>query len=157
MGRSRSYSAAFRNVSVSAVQDLIAIYCGATMAIELHGFVLGQVTGTTVENLEIAVKRLPAVVTSGSGGALGAVNRLMRGDALATVSARINDTTLAITSGSEVALHRDVFNTINGCQFFWPPADIPTVGLGEAAILELVGAPATALVMSGTLYFGEVF
>jgi hypothetical protein len=157
MGRGRGYSIQFNNVSVAAVQDLIALYCGANMACELHGVVIGQVTGTTVQNLRISVKRLPATVTPGSAGSAPTPQKLMRGDAAATATARANDTAVATTSGTAVVLHSDVFNTVNGFQFFWPPADMPTIGPSEAAILSLDGAPSGALVMSGTLYFAELF
>jgi len=126
------------------------------MAVELHGLVIGQVTGTTVANLKISVKRLPATVTSGSGGSAATPQKMMRGDAAATATARTNDTTQATTSGSASVLHSDVFNTVNGYQFFWPPQDQPTIGISEAAVLSLDGAPGSALTMSGTLYFGEV-
>lgn len=157
MARSRTYSVQFSNISVAAVQDLIGLYCGANMACELHGIVIGQITGTTVQNLRISVKRLPATVTSGAVGAAATPQKLMRGDAAATATARTNDTTQATTSGTAAVLHSDVFNTVNGYQFFWPPQDMPTFGPAEAAILSLDGAPSSALTMSGTLIFGELF
>lgn len=157
MARTRPFSIQFSGVSVSAVQDLIALYCGASMAVELHGVDIGQITGTVVQNLRISVKRLPATVSSGTGGNSATPQKLMRGDAAATVTARINDTAQATTTGTAVVLHSDVFNTVNGFQFFWPPADMPTFGLSEAAVISLDTAPSSALVMSGTLYFAELF
>ncbi len=156
MARTRPYSVQFNNVSVSAVQDLIALYCGASMGIELHGIVLGQITGTTVQNLRVSVKRLPATVTPGSAGSAPTPQKIMRGDAAATVTARANDTVQATTSGAVATLHSDVFNTVNGFQFFWPPNDMPTIGLSEAAILSLDTAPVAPLVMSGTFYLAEL-
>jgi hypothetical protein len=157
MGRGRAYSIQFNNVSVAAVQDLIALYCGANMACELHGVVIGQITGTTVQNLRISVKRLPATVTPGSAGSAPtpqkAHARRCRGDGHgARERHRRGDD---LRHGGR--LHSDVFNTVNGFQFFWPPADMPTIGPSEAAILSLDGAPSGALVMSGTLYFAELF
>lgn len=156
MARGRAYSIQFSNVTVAAIQDLIALYCGASMAAELHGVVIGQITGTTVQNLRISVKRLAATVTAGSGGSAPTPQKLMRGDAAATATARANDTVQATSSGSTAVLHSDVFNVVNGYQFFWPPLDAPTIGLSEAAVLSLDGAPSGALVMSGTLYFAEL-
>lgn len=156
MAGKRSYSVAFANITVAAVQDLIAVYCGASMAVELHGVNIGQITGTTVQNLRISVKRLPATVTSGSAGAAGTVQKMGRNDAAATATARINDTTQATTNGTAAVLHADVFNTINGYQFFWAPADAPTFGLSEACVLSLDTAPSSSMVMSGTLYFAEL-
>lgn len=155
MATKRTYSVSFAGVSVSAVQDLIAVYCGASMGIELHGIVIGQITGVSVQNLRISVKRLPATVTAGSGGAAPTPQKMGRGDAAATATAHVNDTTQATTSGTAAVLHADVFNTINGYQFFWPPNDQPTFGLSEAAILSLDTAP-TGMTMSGTLIFAEL-
>ncbi len=136
MIRARPYSVQFHNVSVSAVQDLIALYSGASMASELHGVVIGQVTGTSVANLAISVKRLPASVTAGSGGAAATPQKINRGDGAATATARTNDTSQATTGGTAAVLHADVFNTVNGYQFFWPPADVPTIGPSEATIMS---------------------
>ena len=80
MARTRPYSVQFNNVSVSALQDLIAVYCGANMAIELHGLDIGQITGTTVQNLRISLKRLAATVTAGTGGSAPTPQKMMRGD-----------------------------------------------------------------------------
>jgi hypothetical protein len=127
------------------------------MAIELHGIVIGQITGTTVQNLRMSVKRLPTTVTSGSAGAAATPQKIQRGDAAATITARTNDTTQASTSGTPAILHSDVFNTVNGYQFFWPPEDRPVIGLNEAAVVTLDTTPGAAMTMSGTLIVAELF
>lgn len=157
MARGRTYAVSFAGVSVAAIQDLIAIYCGGSMAIEVHGLTIGQITGTTVQNLRISLKRLAAAVTSGSGGATASPVKMVRGDAAPTVTARVNDTTQATSASSSVKLLDDVFNIVNGYQFFFPPNDIPTIGLSEAVVLSLDSAPTpSALLISGTLYFAEI-
>lgn len=155
MAKTRSYSVRFAGVAVSAVQDLIALYSGSSMGLELHGLVIGQITGTTVQNLAMSIKRLPATVSAGTGGNSATPQKIDRGDAAATATARINDTAQATTGGTASVLHSDVINTVNGYQFFWPPDDRPSIGLSEAAVLSLDTAPASAMTMSGTLYFGE--
>ena len=156
MIRARPYSVQFHNVAVSAVQDLISLTSTASMATELHGVVIGQISGTSVANLQISINRLPATVTAGSGGSAATPQKLNRGDAAATATARVNDTTPATTGGTKAVLHSDVYNTVNGYQFFFPPADVPTIGPSEAAVLSLDSAPGSAMTMSGTLYFGEL-
>lgn len=151
----RVYTVKFANVSVSAVQDLIAAYCGASMAVELHGIVIGQITGTTVQELQISVKRLPATVTTGSGGSAPTPQKISRGDAAATFTSRVNDTTPATTGGTAATLHSDVFNVVNGYQFFWPKDDRPDAGLSEALVVSLDSAPSGPITVSGTAYFGE--
>lgn len=152
----RTYSAVFQNIGVTAVQDLLALYAGASMGMELHGLTLGQVTGITQQNLNVSVTRVPATVTSGSVGAAVTPRRSNPNDVAATVTARRNDTTRATSSGTIETLYADVFNTLNGLVFFWPPDDRPKAGLNQALILGLDGAPSSSLNMSGTLVFGEL-
>jgi hypothetical protein len=156
MSRGRTYSIQFNNVAVAAVQDLLAAYAGGSMIFELAGLVIGQITGTTVQNLRFTVKRLPATVTTGSGGASATPKRMMRGDTAATITGRTNDTTQASTSGTADVLHSDVFNTVNGYQWYWNPQDCPTIGLNEAAVVSLDAPPGAAMTMSGTLYVREL-
>lgn len=152
----RSYSVPFQNVSVSAVEDLVSIFCGASMAVELHGIVIGQTDATSVQELRISVNRFASGYSAGSGGSAPTPSKLSRGDAAATATAHANDTVqTAVGSGSKVVLHSDVFNLVNGYQFFWPTKDIPDAGLNEALVLSLDTAPTSAVHISGTLYFGE--
>jgi hypothetical protein len=156
----RPYSVQFNNVSVSAVQDLIGLYCGASMACKLSGVVVGQITNATAALLRVSINRLPATVTSGSVGTSATPQKINRGDASATATARVNDTTQATTSGTKAVLHSDVFNTVNGYQFFWPAGSTdlrPVIGLSEAVVFSLDTAPGAAMTMSGTLYFEELF
>ncbi len=156
MARGRVYSVSFSNVAVTAVQDLISLLSTAAMAVELHGFEIGQISKTTVEQLRVSVKRLPATVTVGSGGNAATPRKALSGDSAATATARINDTAQATTSGTAEVLHSDVLNVVNGLSFFWPPEDRPVVGLSQATILSLDTAPLASMSMSGTLYFAEI-
>lgn len=153
----RVYTVQFSGVSVTAAQDLLAIYCGSSMAVRLHGVTLGQATAASVSLLPISIKRLPATVTAGSAGAAVTPQLIDRGSSAATFTARRNDTTQATTSGTAATLHADVINLINGYQFFWPPADMPSAGLSQALVLSLNGAPAVSMAFSGTLYVEELF
>lgn len=152
----RTYSIVFQNISVAAVQDLLSLYCGASMGVELHGINIGQVTGITQQNLNISVVRLPATVTSGAGGGAVTPRRANPNDAAATATARRNDTTQATSTGTVEVLYADVLNTLNGMMFFWPPDDRPKAGLSQALILRLDTAPTAAMSVSGSLLFGEL-
>lgn len=155
MSNLRVYSITFSGVTVSVVQDLIALYCGASMAVELHGVLLGQVTGTTVQNLGVAIKRLTATVTPGTGGSAATPQPAEDNNPAATATARTNDTTVATTSGSTEVLYSDVFNTVNGYQFYPPEEDRPSFRLNQACIISLINAPSSPMTMSGTLTFAE--
>lgn len=153
----RVYTMAFKQVAVTAVQDLLALYTGAnSIPIEIHEVTIDQVTASTVGNLAISLKRLPATVTSGSVGAAGVINTTRVGDAAATVTGRVNDTTQATTSGTAVNLAATAFNVING--FFWRPQveDRPVIKSSQAFIVSLDTAPGSSETMSGTIVFAEL-
>lgn len=153
----RLYTTGFKGVSVSAVQDLIAIYAGATKTLGIHSVSLGQITQTTVGNLKLSLRYLPVTVTPGTVGSAGTVGRQNTADAAATATSRINDTSQATTNGTAVDLWDDVFNPING--FLWVPP-VPgrpfIIGLSGAFIVSLDTAPGSAMVVSGSVTFEEL-
>lgn len=150
------YTINFHNVSVSAVQDLIAVYAGASMAFEVVGYGISP-GNTTVENLQLNLKRLPATVTAGSGGTTPTpVPDATTGPA-ATVTAHVNDTTQATTSGTAVYLQSDGLNEVNGFEWIWPEKARPSCKLSEAIVLELASAPGGARTLSGWMKIRELF
>jgi hypothetical protein len=157
MSAGRIYTIPFRNVSVAAVQDLIAAYAGASMAIELVSVSLGQITQTAVELVQLSIKRLPATVTAGSGGSSATPVPDTDTDAAATFTARVNDTVQATSGGTIVYPMPDVFNEVNGYQWIWPERARPSCKLSEALILSLDSAPAAARTMSGSMKARELF
>lgn len=153
----RIYTVSFSGVSVSAVQDLLAVYSGASMAFEVHSIQLGQITQTAVEAVRLSLKRLPVTATTGSGGTAPTPRKISNGDVAATVTARANDTGVATTNGTAVTLLADSFNLVNGYQWIFPPDDRPVCGLSEAIVLSLDSAPSAARTMSGTMVIEELF
>lgn len=152
----RTYTVGFQNVSVSAIQDLVAVYSGASGAFEIHDFTLGQTTQTTVGNLRLRGRRLPATVTAGAGGSAGTVNKTRSGDAAATVTARVNDTTQATTSGTAADVVDDVYNPVNGYQFLPPPEDRPACNPSEAWSWSLDQAPGSAQTTNAKMTLAEL-
>jgi hypothetical protein len=157
MSAGRTYNIVFRGVSVSATQDLCAAYAGASMAVEVVSITLGQITQTSVENLQLSVKRLTATVTNGSVGSSFTPTLDTDTDAAATFTARINDTSIATTSGSTAYLHSDVVNLVNGYQWIFPERNRPSCKLSEALIFSLDTAPSGARTMSGAMKVRELF
>jgi hypothetical protein len=157
MSAGRTYNIVFRGVSVSAVQDLCAATATSGMAIEVVAITLGQITQTSVENLQLSVKRLTATVTAGSVGNSFTPTLDTDTDAAATFTARINDTTIATTSGSTAYLHVDVVNLVNGYQWIFPERNRPSCKPSEALIFSLDSAPSGARTMSGAMKIRELF
>lgn len=152
----RVYTMNFAGVAITAVQDLLMLLCTSASAIEIHEIVIGQISATTVGNLNISLKRMPATVTVGSGGNAGTINKNRSGDAATTISGRINDTVQATTSGTAVTIHSDVYNPINGWQFLPAPEDRPACNVSEAFVVSLNTAPASSETMSGMIRFAEL-
>lgn len=153
----RTYSVQFNNVDVSAAQDLIGVYSGASMAFAVHSIQLGQITQTAVEAVRISLKRLPSTVTSGSGGTTPTPQKIVNGDVAATVTAHANDTTPATTNSTAVTILSDVFNLVNGYQWIFPPDDRPVFAPSQAAIMSLDSVPAATRKVSGTMVIEELF
>lgn len=152
----RTYSVIVHLTSVSAVQDLLGLYCGANMGIELISLQIGQNTSTTVALLPVSIKHLPATVTSGSGGAAVTPTPNAPTDPASVFTARRNDTTQATSSGTMTRKMTDVFNTVNGYQWIWPEGDRPQAKPSEALAISLDAAPGGATTMSVTATVREL-
>src|ERR1700751_5960134 len=157
MSSARTYTVNFRAVSISAVQDLCCAYAGASMGIEVVSITIGQITQPSVEECAISVKRLPATVTTGSGGSAMTPTPDVDTDAAATFTARINDTTAGTTRGTAVYPHVDVWNEVKGYQWIFPEKGRPSCKLSEALSFSLDGAPAAARTCSGSMKIRELF
>jgi len=153
----RVYTMQFNNVAVTAVQDLLAIYPGASMAIKIHEVIVGQITATVLGNLRISLKRLPATVTSGSGGSAGVIQSINPSDAAATSTGRTNDTVQATTSGTSQIMRSDIYNVLNGYIYLPPIEDRIIIKPSQAFIVSLDTAPASSETMSATLVYEELF
>lgn len=151
----RIYSVGFKAVTLAAVQDLIGIYAGTSMAAELHYVKLAQFTSTTIGSAQLRLRKLPATVTSGSGGSAVTPASLRTTDTAATVTARINDTTQATTSGT-AADQADGWDIPFGYLWMPPEADRPIIKPGEAFILSLDTA-LSSFVASGSMVFRELY
>jgi hypothetical protein len=152
----RIYTLSFNNVTLSAVQDALAVYAGSSKIFAVLSVDLGQITGTTVANLRVRLLYLPSTVTAGSGGSVGTIVRYLPGDAAPTVTGRTNDTTQATSSGTATEIAGGVWNTVNNYLWLPPvPSRPPVIGLGGAFILSLDTAPGS-LVANGTVTIEEL-
>jgi hypothetical protein len=153
----RIYSVGFASVNVTAAQDLIMVIAGASKMLELHEASLDCiVSGTSVQNLAVSFKIMPATVTNGSGGSAPTPQSMMSGDAAATFTARANDTTRATTSGTARTFKTGALNTINGYIWLPAPEDRPLISISQALVFGLDGAPSGSITMSGNLIVREI-
>jgi hypothetical protein len=157
----RIYTATFKDIAVTAVQDLIEIAAPTDAVVYIHDFTLTQdtETGDTAEEmLTITTNRGIGTVTSGSGGA--SVTALPRDDqdsAFGGTVERNNTTVLAVGTGT---LNTDLevynWNVRMPLQKIYTPECRPRIGPGNRWTIELETVPADSVTMSGTVTFEEV-
>lgn len=155
---SRMYSVIFDRVAVSAVQDLFELTNAATTVLKIHSVELGQDSDeqdAEDEQLQIKINRRTGSPTSGSGGSSATPVKMQTGDAAASFTAEVNNTT-QISAGTETQIYSGAFNIRAG--FFWTPTPEcrPVIAPSEYFIVELGEAPADAITMSGTIMVEEI-
>lgn len=162
MNFGRVYTSVFSAVAVSAQQDLFYLKPAADKACHLHAVYLSNVGGAAdagdaqEELWRIEIIYVPATVTVGSGGGAFTPSPLHINDAAAGATTRINDTTVATTSGSNVIRHADGMNVRIPYVYLPPPEHRIMVANAAALVVRLVSTPADAVTMNGTMVFSEL-
>lgn len=134
----RFYTISCQGVSATAVQDVLGAYAGTSRKLLIHAFEIGANGQTTVGNYRLRLRRVPATVTSGSGGSAATPRPADPNDAAATFTARANDTTQATSTGTIVDLWSNEFNPINGTWWQVPFRDAAfLIDLSQACVLSL--------------------
>lgn len=140
----RIYTVTFQGTITNAGgdQDLLEILPADDKPVLLRGFRLSQISETgdaAEEGVRISVMRLPATVTSGSGGSSPTPAPLDSTDSAAGFTAEVNNTTVATTNGTAVTLEEMGWNIRNSPCDFWYPDErfCPKARQGEALIVRL--------------------
>lgn len=121
--------------------DLIELTPADDKPIKLRGFLLSQVSevgDTAEEGLRISVMRLPATVTSGSGGSAPTPAPLDSADSAAGFTAEVNNTTVATTSGTAITIEEIGWNERNSPYEHWYPDTqfCPKAKQGEVIVVR---------------------
>jgi hypothetical protein len=153
----RFYTVNITDVAVSAAQDLIGILATSGMAFKLWRVELGQRTLTSWEAKTIKIIRNPVTVTAGSAGTSATPQKMNSGDAAATVTARINDTTPQSTNGTASVLLQREWEFLNG--FIWVPMpdERPVIAPSQGLAINLPTAPSASMTVSGFALIEELF
>lgn len=153
----RRYTSGFANVSVGAGQDLVSLLgaSGLKLARVLRAWCMVTATSSvTTVQLTVSMRYLTPTATAGSGGSAGVVGKVDQGDAAASCTVRINDTTPATTGGTTVNLENRAFNAQGGIDVvFYDP---PVIANGGLFAFNLAIAPLTAITMSGGIEWEEI-
>lgn len=156
MGRIYSVSYAGTITNAGGDSDLIEILPADDKPVKLRGFLISQtseVGDAAEEGLRISIIRLPATVTSGSGGSAVTPATTDSADAAAGAACECSNTTVATTSGTAVTLAEIGWNERNTPYDFWFPDErfCPKVKQGEALVVRMQTTPADDL--SGCVTF----
>ena len=165
IGLGRAYAVEFHNTTLTNAggdQDLFYIKPAADKICAIEAVYLSNVgvaadAGDAQEELHrIEMIRLPATVTVGSGGGSMTPNPLSTNDAAAGFTARINDTTVATTSGTALTLHSDGWNVRVPYVWMPPPEHRLLVGNAQAIVVRLGSTLTDDIVCNGTCIVREL-
>lgn len=151
----RNYTVTFDNVSVAAAQDLFQIKgaAGKTLRILRASVSCVDTTLPASQMLRLRAQFLPATVTDGSGGSTATPQPVDPGDAAASFTCKINNTTQATSSGTASTVETNGFHIYSGYDYAFPKP--VTVGPSESFTLGLMAAPAASVKLSGTCLVEE--
>lgn len=156
MTQGRMYTVVFENVSVAAAQDLFELTPADDKPIILHAVYIAGASSETSEQLRFTIKRLPATVTSGSGGSAPTPQPCISTDSAAGFTAEVNNTSRASTNGTALTLHAEGGNLVTG----WVYQPSPPMMIGakqtEVIIVGLEAAPSASTPVSGVAYVEEL-
>jgi hypothetical protein len=143
--------------------DLWSFQPASNKPILLRGFTLGQISevgDTAEEGLRITVKRLPATFTVGSGGSsvTAAAPANSSGDTAWGFTARVNDTTVATTSGTAQVLDEFGWNERNTpLEKWYPDADYcPGAFNAQGLVIRCETTLADDMTFSGVAWVEEM-
>lgn len=145
------YTVSFNAVSVSAAQDLFEVTVADDKPVKVLGLVVGQysdVGDANAENLNLKISR--GWGTSGTGGSNPTPAAVLASNTVAGPTCDANNTTVAST-GTEVVLWSDVWNTQAGYMVWFPEGCQPQAAQGDGFITVRITAPADAITTNGTL------
>lgn len=158
-GYTVSYSGTLTNTGGDA--DLFELNPADDKPIRLRGFLIGQtseVGDTAEEGIRITILRLPATVTSGSGGSAPTPAPVDSAVAAAGFSAEANNTTVATTSSTAVTLAEFTWNIRSSpLEMWWLDDLFPfTARQTEALIIRCQTTVADDISIAMTVYVEEL-
>lgn len=120
--------------------DLLEVLPADDKPVKLIGFMVSQISevgDAAEEGLRISVIRLPATVTSGSGGSSATPAPMDSADAAAGMACETNNTTVATTSGTAVTLAEYGWNERMPFEAVYPDPNMrPKVKQGEGLVVR---------------------
>lgn len=140
--------------------DWLEILPADDKPIKLRGLLISQISevgDTAEEGLRFSIMRLPATVTSGSGGSAPTPVPMDSADSAAGFAAEVNNTTVATTSGTAVTPVELAWNERNSPYEMWFPDDrfAPKAKQGEALVVRQQTTLADDMTACATFWIEE--
>lgn len=154
-----TFTASFNNISATVLQDIMSLQPGSNSAFEIEEIVLGQITQTAIELVQISLKVFAAGFSIGSGGSSITPYKNAPNDASSLVTARRNDTTQTVVGTGSIRYRRDdIFNLVTPYSYIPTDEDVSIlIKPNECFVLSLDSAPAAARYISCAIVFRELF
>lgn len=150
------YTVQFNAVTVTAAQDLFEITGSSTQPLVILGWEIGQTSDVGDAQEEIlSLLFKSGQTTSGSGGSSPSKVATDGTSAAAGFSAEANNTTKA-SAGTILTHWAGTWNVRMAHEKVFTPEQQILLPAGRRCTLELVGAPADALTVNGTIWVQEV-
>lgn len=144
----RRYRVLAENQAIAAASDMLEIKGAAGKIVRVFeiGWANTDNTLATAQQIQTRARFLPATVTDGNGGSATAVKPTDPGDSAASLTALMNSSSKATTSGTAVTLYEGGAYVYAGERYTFPSP--PIVGPSEAFVWEL-----TSAAIQGTVHF----
>lgn len=154
----RIYTVTFQGVAATVQQDFFTITPGDDKPVcVLEAHVTQSSDAGDAQDEQLSVTIVTGNTVAASGGSAFTPLPLVTGDAAATFTARINDTTKA-SSGTAAVKHSESFNVRSGFHYVPVPEARIVVSQSSGVILavRLNTTPADSLTIDGTLLVAEI-
>lgn len=152
----RLYSCVFDAVAITAVQDIFALVAPTNATVRLHQLDLFQTSDLSDAQEEVLRIRIRQGQTSaGTGGASGTAVPQDVDDSASGSTLRTNDATTQASGGTIVNDELFGWNIRVPLTRIWTPETRPIVKGGRRCTIELIGAPADSVTVSGCLVWSE--
>jgi hypothetical protein len=151
----RVYTVTGEAITGASLVDLVSVKgsTGKTVKIKRIRFGATDTTLPTAQMIEWVLKYLPATVTAGSGGSAATPGPVDPGDAAASFTARVGDTTGATSNGTTVKVIDGGDHIYQGVDV--PVPDCPVCGLNEQLTLTILSTLSGTAHLSVTVWVEE--
>ena len=151
----RTYAVTFENIATAAAQDLVQVKGAAGKTLRILRVSVNTTDSSipTSQMFRVRCRFLPVTVTDGSGGSTDTPRPFDPGDAAASFTALINNTTQATTNGTAAVLEDNGWHAYAGYDYAFPRP--PIIGPSESFTFEMNSTPSGTVHMSGTVIVEE--